>query len=181
MLFRERKQIVICVAAAAMVGGFVLFRYLPLRKRIEIVRQAKSEELLTVSKGRTQTEQLPVLEEQLRKLAESIGDYEARIPREREIGAFLGRMAELMNEHNLKEQVIAPGGQIRAEDLICIPVEMQCRGKLGELFEFFKRLQTLDRLIRIEQVKLTNDPDFSGQVTMETRVIIYYTAQAEQG
>jgi Tfp pilus assembly protein PilO len=52
---------------------------------------------------------------------------------------------------------------------------------LADLFEFFKRLQALDRLIRIEQVKLTNDPDFSGQVTMETRVVIYYAAQAEQG
>lgn len=181
MLFRERKQIVICFVAAAMAAGFVLLRYLPLRKRLAVVQQAKAQELLSVSKGQTQTRQLPVLEEQLRKLAESIGNYEARIPGERELGAFLGRIADLMNEHNLKEQVITPGGQIRGKDLICIPVDMQCRGNLAELFEFFKRLQALDRLIRIEQVKLTNDPDFSGQVTMETRLVIYYAAQSEQG
>ena len=162
-------------------GGFVLFRYLPLRERIRTVNRTKAAELLAVSKGQAQSRQLPVLEEQLLKLAESIGDYEARIPRERELGVFLRKIADLMNEHNLKEQVIAPGDQVKAKELTCIPVKMQCKGNVSELFEFFKRLQTLNRLVRVEQVKLTNDTDYTGEVTMETRAVIYYGTRLTQG
>jgi len=180
-LFAERKQIAICAAAVALVGGFVVFRYMPLHARIKDIKEAKAVELLAVSKGLAQSKQLPVLEEQLELLAESVGDYEAKIPRDRELGAFLQTIAELMKQHNLREQVIAPGEQIPAGKLRCIPVEMRCRGTLGELYAFFKGLRGLERLIRIERLRLTNDAAFSGEVTMETRAVIYYAPQVEEG
>jgi len=82
-----------------------------------------------------------------------------------------------MNEHNLMGQVIAPRKEVKAEKLNCIPVNMQCKGKLAQIFEFYRRLQGLDRLVRIEQVKLTNDSDYDGQVSMEARAVIYYRAK----
>jgi hypothetical protein len=49
------------------------------------------------------------------------------------------------------------------------------------MFEFYQRLQGLDRLIRIEQVKFLNDGSFGGDVSMQTRAVIYYRAEVEQG
>lgn len=164
-----------------LMSGFVVLRYLPLRKRIKIVKQTKAAELLAVSKGQTQSRQLPVLRQQSHDLAEAIGDYEARIPQQRQLGLFLREITDLMNENNLREQVIEPGEQTKTEKLNCIPVKMQCKGNLAELFQFFKRLQKLDRLIRIEQVKLTNDTGFTGEATMETMAVIYYGARLTEG
>ena len=161
-----------------MVGGFVLFRYLPLRERMATVKLTKAAERKAVNEEATQDRLLPVLEEQARDLSESIGDYEAKIPLERELGAFLGRITDLMNEHNLKEQVVTPGGEVKSGELNCIPVDIQCRGNLAEMFEFFKGLQSLERLVRIEQIKLSNDADFSGEVRLETRAVIYYQTAA---
>ena len=56
-----------------------------------------------------------------------------------------------------------------------------CKGSLKQIFEFYKALQGLDRLVRIEQVKLVNDNDFSGRVSMHTEAVIYYRAGATQG
>jgi Tfp pilus assembly protein PilO len=181
MWFRERQQIMICVLAAAMVGGFVLFRYLPLQKKIKAAEQKRTAQRLAITKASVESGQLPVLKEQLLKLQRSIGDYEANVPRHRNLGGFLQRIANLMNEHNLKEQVIAPGEEIEMNGLSCIPVNMQCTGKLRQMFEFYKRVQGLDRLVRIEQVKLVNDSDFSGEVSMQTKAIIYYRPEAGQG
>ena len=178
MLFRERRQIVLFGAAVLMVSGFVLFRYLPLRERMATVRQTKAAERKAVNEDATQGRLLPVLEEQARNLSESIGDYDAKIPPERELGAFLGRITDLMNEHSLKEQVVTPGGEVKSGELNCIPVDIECRGNLAQMFEFFKGLQSLDRLVRIEQIKLSNDADFSGEVRLETRAVIYYQAGA---
>ena len=85
-----------------------------------------------------------------------------------------------MNKHNLSEQVIEPQTEIETENLNCIPVKMQCKGKLYQMFEFFRELQDLDRLVRIEKVRLSNDNDYKGQVAMESRAIIYYKAKEGQ-
>jgi len=181
MLFRGKQQLTICVAACVIVGGFVLFRYLPLRSRMKAARQTKVAQTLTIAKGTADGRQLPLLKEQLLELQRELENYEANIPERSDIGVFLQRIAGLMNEHNLRGQVIEPLKEIKAEKLNCIPVNMKCKGRLTQIFEFYRRLQGMDRLIRIEQVKLFNDSDFSGEVAMEAKAVIYYKPQVGQG
>ena len=181
MLFREKQQLMICVAAGVMVGGFLLLRYLPLQRRMKAARQTKAAQALTIAKGTAESKQLPLLKAQLLKLQRELENYEANIPERSEIGVFLQRIAGLMNEHNLRGQVIEPRKEIKAEKLNCIPVNMKCKGKLTQIFEFYRRLQGMDRLIRIEQVKLLNDSDFSGEVGMEAKAVIYYRPEVGQG
>ena len=159
----------------------MLFRYLPLQERIKAVEQKRDAQRLAIAEGIADSGCLSLLEEQLLKLQRDLGKYEANIPEQRALGTFLRKVANLMDEHNLREQVIAPGEEIKADGLGCIPVDMRCKGKLTQIFEFFRGLQGLDRLVRIEQVKLVNDSDFSGEVSMETRAVIYYRAKVGQG
>jgi len=181
MLFRERKQIVICVAAGAMAVVFMLFRYLPLRQRLNAVEQTKAAQTLAINRASMEREQMPVLREQLLTLQQVVGNYQARIPADTDLGVFLQQIADLISRHNLREQVIVPHKEIVMENLNCIPVDMQCKGKLAQVFEFYKRMQQLDRLVRIEQVKLLNDRDFNGDVSVQSKVVIYYRPQSEQG
>jgi Tfp pilus assembly protein PilO len=181
MLFRERQQLTICVIAGVIVGGFVLFRYLPLRSKMKAIRQIKSSQALTIAKGAADNKQLLLINEQLLKLQGELEHYEAKIPEQSDIGGFLHEIADLMNKHNLSEQMIEPHKEIRAEKLNCIPVKMQCKGRLAQIFEFCQQLQALDRLVRIEQVKLSNDSDYNGQVDLESMAIIYYRAKVGQG
>ncbi|MFZ2149343.1 MAG: type 4a pilus biogenesis protein PilO [Sedimentisphaerales bacterium] len=181
MLLREKQQLMICVAAGVMVGGFLLLRYLPLQRRTKAARQTKAAQALTIAKGTADSKQLPLLKEQLLELQRELENYEANIPEQSDIGVFLQRIAGLMNEHNLRGQVIEPRKEIKAEKLKCIPVNMRCKGRLTQIFEFYRRLQAMDRLIRIEQVKLFNDSDFGGEVGMEAMAFIYYRAEVGQG
>lgn len=177
MLFRERQQFTIFIITAVLVGGFVLFSYLPLRGRMQAVRQIKSSQAHTIAKGDLDNTKLHQIKEQFSKLQGEIENYEARIPKSSDIGLFLHKIAELMNKHSLSEQVIEPYSEIKTDNLNCIPVRMQCKGKLFQIFEFFRELQGLDRLVRIEHVRLSNDNDFKGRIGMESRAIIYYMAK----
>lgn len=181
MLFRERRQIAICVAAAAMVCGFVLFRYLPLQRKAKFLRQACAAQMLAISKASSESRQIPTIRERLLDLQTAVGNYERQIPAKRELGEFLQEIANLMNEHNLQGQVIQPGKEVKAGELNCIPVNMQCKGRLSQIFEFYRRVQGLDRLVRIEHVKLVNDSGFGGEVMMQTNAIIYFRAEVGQG
>ena len=182
MLFRERQQILICVAAVAIVGGFALFRYLPLRKRLQAIEERRTAQKLALAKAETAKQQLPLLAEQLQKTQEEIGDYDAKIPRERNhLGVFLQQVTNLMNEHDLRENVIEPGQEIKADGLQCIPVDIRCKGRMDRIFKFYKRMQGLNRLVRIEHVKLNNDSSFSGEVNMQTKAVVYYRMEPDQG
>ena len=194
ILFRERRQIAICVAAAVMVCGFVLFRYLPLQRKTKFLRQAYAAQMLAISKASAESQQIPIIRERLLQLQTAVGNYERQIPAQRELGEFLQRIANLMNERNLQGQLIQPGKEImvrqahhpersrgKAGELNCIPVNMQCKGRLSQIFEFYRRVQGLDRLVRIEHVKLVNDGDFGGEVIMQINAVIYYRAEVGQG
>jgi Tfp pilus assembly protein PilO len=181
MFFRERQQITIFVIAAAIIGGFVMFRYLPLQKRTKTVKDAGAAQRLVITKGQAEGSQLFMLKEQMLLLQQKVANFETNIPAQRALGGFLQRMADLMNENNLGGQVVTPREEIRAGELNCIPLDIQCKGRLAKIFEFYKQLQSLDRLVRIEQVKLDNDSDFSGEVTMRTKAVIYYRAESTKG
>lgn len=179
-MFRERQQIIICIVAAVLVCGFVLFRYLPVRKQRKTVEQARTAQTLVITKASTEGAKLPDLKQQLQQLQEIVGNYERLIPQQRELGMFLQKVTNLMNKHNLADQVIQPGAEIKTDTFCCIPVNMQCKGRLAQIFEFYEQLQSLDRLIRIEKVRLLNDEDLSGEVAMETKAIIYYKPKGGQ-
>jgi Tfp pilus assembly protein PilO len=181
MLFRERQQTVIFVLGGVIVGGFILLRYLPLQKRIRAVEQSLASQRLVIAKASAESQQTAMVKEQLLQLQKAVENYEANIPAQRALGEFLHRIANLMNEHNLQEQLVQPGSETKADELNCIPISMRCKGSLKQIFEFFKSLEKLDRLVRIEEVKLLNDRDFSGEVSMETKAVIYYRAEGGQG
>jgi Tfp pilus assembly protein PilO len=181
MLFEKKQQVTICILAGMLVTDFALFGYSPLRKRMKAIEQAQVAQSLAIAKASAESEQLPALKEQLLELYRAVRNYEARVPAQRDLGAFLHRIANLMNEHNLREQLIEPGKEINTGELTCMPVSMQCKGGVEQIFEFFKSLQNLDRLVRIEQIKLVNDRDFTGEVSMQTKAVVYYRAEAEQG
>lgn len=178
MFFRERQQVIICIVAGVVASVFMLFWYLPLHKKMKAVRQARAEQSLVIAKGDADCRKLPLINEQLYELQSRLENYEANIPEQNTFGGFLGRIADLMNQNNLKEQEITPGEEIETDKFHCIPITMRCKGKLEQIFKLYHQLQTLDRLVRIELVKLSNENNFNGQISMETKAFIYYRAKA---
>lgn len=177
----KQQQVLIGVLAGVILAGFVLFRYMPLQKKMKSVEQARAEQLLAVSQASKQREQLTALKEQLRQLQRELEDFERKVPSHKNLGVFLQEIANLMNTHNLHGQMIQPNRDIKAENVNCIPLKIQCKGKLRQIFGFYKSLQEIDRLVRIGQIKLKNDRNFNGEVSMETKAVIYYTPQAGEG
>jgi len=76
---------------------------------------------------------------------------------------------------------MTPGREIEADKLNCIPVSMQCKGELAQIFRFYRQLQDMDRMVRIEKVMLTNDSSYNGRASMTTEVVVYYRTKVEQG
>lgn len=181
MFLWKKQQVMIFVVAVLLAADFIFFGFLPLRKRLKAVNQARADQRLIIAKAAIEQRQLSDLKERLQELESTARNYQLNVPADRDLGSFLQQIAGLMSRHNLTEQVVAPGEEIKADKLNSIPVNMQCRGRLGQIFEFYRQLQRLDRLVRIESVKLVNSDDLSGQVSMQTRAVVYYRPNVDQG
>lgn len=179
--FAHKQQVLLCVLAVGLFGGFTLICYLPLSGSLRKARAECDEAALAVIQAQAQREQLPALGKRLRQIQDRVGNYRANIPEQRALGGFLHKIAEVMDEHKLKGRLVQPGRETQAGRLGCIPVEMCGKGRLAQIFEFYKSLQNLDRLVRIEQVQLRNSKDFSGQVSMQMKAVVYYRPQKVKG
>lgn len=174
MIFREKKQMSLCILALMLVVDFFLFGHRPLYRELKEIKHAKTKHTFFNAKASAEGKQLSGLGEQLLKLREEVGNYEANVPRDKSLGTFLHKIANLMNEHNLHDQLIQPSKEIEVDKLNCIPITMQCKGGLEDIFDFYKSFQGLDRLVRIEQIRLINSDDLSGMVSMRVTAGIYY-------
>lgn len=177
MLLRERQQIIICVVAVGVIGGFIFLRYLPFQRKIKAVELERAEIQHMVERARIESEKIPALNEEVVELQGLVAECELKIPANGDLGSFLQKVADLMNQHELTRQQIQPSAEIEVDELRCIPVSMKCKGRLEQLFEFYKSLQGLDRLVRIEHVQLENEGDFSGEVSMKTEAVVYYRSE----
>jgi Tfp pilus assembly protein PilO len=180
MQIREGRQIVILCLVGAMITGFVFFRYLPLRVKMRAIEHSRQEHQALISRASIESQKFLEYEQELEQLKWKMEDYDIRIPANRDIGGFLQKITSLMDEHHLVEQYVQPGKEIQVDGLKCIPVSMKCKGRLEQIFGFFRSLQKLDRAIRIERVELLNDVEFNGDVKMQTDASIYYEAQLQQ-
>lgn len=180
-LLKEKKQIVICVIAVLLIVGFVLFSYRPLHRKIDSVNQAKNAQTLLIARSRSDSTRIPYVEEQLSVLESKYENYQIRIPFQTDNSKFIQQIAELMIQNNLKDQQITPAEEIKQGELFCMPVRIQCKGSLSELFKFARELQNLERHIRIEKAMFENDSQYSGIVVMETEIVIYYRTDVTQG
>ena len=181
MFEQKRKQLMICLVFAVMLSGFFLLRYLPLKSRTKALQIRRQTAQQAISQALIKSEALPHLKEQLKELSQTVENYDKQIPGKRDLGEFLQQIAGLMNEHNLKEQMIEPRIEVESEKFNCIPVGLKCKGRIRQISEFYKSLQALDRFVRIEDFNLANERNLGGEVSMQTKGVIYYRPKAEQG
>jgi len=174
MKLRNKNQMAVYVILIVMVTGIVVFRFRPLYAQRSRLEKKYAEQKRTIQNAVEQSEKLSDLSSLLKEMKEQSEDYDAQIPDAPKLGEFLHMIAELMNELELKEQMVQPAKESSAGELNSIPIKMQCSGTLEQFFEFYKGLENLDRFVRIKGVEIVNEGSLDGQVRMVTDGIIYY-------
>ena len=176
----EKKQIIILSLIAVMVIGFGLFRFYPLSRRKLALKDTRLSHLNELEKLQSQKLQIPILREKVGKLSSKVQSYDSKIPETRDLAPLWQQIAEVIDMHNLKDQIVQPGSEIRGPQLCSIPISIQCSGSLKQIFDLFDSFDRLERLVTIEQVELKNDPAFRGRVKMNAKANVYYKASESE-
>ncbi len=179
MALCNRKQIAILAVAATTVAAFFGGLYLPMARKLSSIRNEQRQYGLEAAQLSANTSHLPALSDQLVAIKAKVGDFSARIPKERQLGEFMQSVSSIMNESDLRNQLVQPGEAVKSKDIHCIPVDIKCEGTLSQVFRLLRSLEDIERTIRFENVELTTDRTFSGTVNLHARVYIYYKDDSE--
>jgi Tfp pilus assembly protein PilO len=169
----RKQQMWVYIIAALFVCDFVACGYLPSRQRLTALDRVWTQERQTIAMAAAQSAELPGLERRLRDMKSAVEGFDLRVPADRALGTFLQQIAGIMTDCRLTEQVVLPGKDVKTNDLNCIPIHVACKGTLTDLFFFFTKLQSLDRLVRIEKVAMENDADLMGQISAQVEAVIF--------
>ncbi len=169
----RKQQMWLYVITGLFVCDFVACGYLPSRQRLTSLEQASAQQRQTIALAAAQSAELPGLERRLRDMRKVVESFDARVPADRALGTFLQQIAAIMKDCGLGEQVVLPGKESKTDDLNCVPIHLACKGTLADMFRFFTRLQSLDRLVRIEKVAMDNDAGLTGQIGVQVEATIF--------
>ena len=170
----ETKQLIILSVGITLILGAGFFRCKPLLARTKQLKITKSNQVTENANIRAQMIELPKIGEKMRNLRLEVGEYSNKIPHSRDFAALWDQIAAMMKSLNLKDQLFQPDKEVLGSEINSISITIKCSGSFPQLFEFFKLLEDFERVVRIEQIKLTNSGTDSGQVTMDAKVKIYY-------
>jgi Tfp pilus assembly protein PilO len=174
MKYAEKKQILFLIMTALCGVAMILFGYFPIAWQKRIVRRTLQQQSLTAEQVRNSVEQSVFLERRIAELEPMARRFEQYVPQTSGFASFWQQIAELMTSHDLQNQQVRPGVESRYDDFNVVSLDIQGSGTLPKIFDFVRSLEQMDRLVRIEQMELTNDKDMTGQLTFSAKAQVFY-------
>ena len=169
----EKRQLIIITVLGVMILAFVFFQYIPSTKAIKQAKQTKQQRLQDNEKALLASQQLPELKQRLAELRSQVGSFDEKLPKDRDHGSFLQEVTAIMTANNLSEQQVKPTQEISYEQINAIPVNMECKGSLENLFRFFSAMEKSQRVFNLDEVRFEN-VEYSGNIEMFAKGDIYY-------
>lgn len=170
----EKQQLLIIALSLVVIGGFGIFRYVPLVRQSGALEARINESKHLHEQASVQSVVLPELRQRKDELQEALALFTERVPARRNFAQFWQQIADVMDACDLTEQLVEPGEELKSEQLCSIPLTLECQGTLDQLFAFFKALENTDRLVRIEEVVLEHNNAFDAVVKLNAKANVYY-------
>jgi Tfp pilus assembly protein PilO len=174
MMELDKKKIWIAATATLAFALLAVFGYVPIVWQKHVISQSLHRQSLTMEQVRTCVSQLPAVEEKISELKPIAEKSRRSIPENRQFASLWQEIAELMNRHNLQNQQVKPGDESQEGAICSVSLDIQCNGSLSDMFAFIGSLERMERLVRIEQMDLTNDKDYTGQLTLSAKAKVFY-------
>lgn len=170
----EKQQLIIIGIALAVILGFCGFWFYPLAGKSMDIKEIRTLQQTATAQVEQYNTLVPVLRKQAEQLTEETADFDIRIPDNQQFADLWQQIAVVMTTHNLEDQIVEPGVEIIGESIIRIPLTIKCSGRISQIFDMLKSLDSIERTISLEKVELLNDGDYGGKLKLNAIANVYY-------
>jgi Tfp pilus assembly protein PilO len=119
------------------------------------------------------------------ELDEGMRDFRVRLPAERRFGEFLSDLSDNLKKCKIDDYVVQPKPALLVEEgkvpdalklaggTAILPVSISFRGSFVQLFDFLTGLESLPRVSHVESIRVVNDEQHPGDVSVEMTLHTY--------
>lgn len=173
--FSKDNLTMLAILCVMMVVAALVF-YWPQSRELDSLRTQIETEKNTTATYAAKVAVVPDLRRQVEEMKYRYKDFDRRLPKQRELGGFLLEITENLEKERLDNPFIEPGSPAREESFHTLPIIMKFQGNYLSLASFLKRIDTMERLTRVQKLHITVDPKSAEpKIDCELRLNIYFT------
>ena len=174
-----REMLFLMLLMAIPVGAY-FWVFKPTNQQIEDQRcdiEAKAQKLASL---RTAMVGIKDLDEEVSKLKEAVGFFEAKLPQHHEIHKVLEQVTRIVKRHRLETKSFKT---LKPEVLASYaeqPIEMEVGGDFNAYYKFLLDLEKLPRITKVKDMQLKKGQDLSNKNLMkaEMKLVIFFDETA---
>lgn len=153
----KRDHLILALPIAVLIAVFVAGLWFPHRRALA-ARQEQvrvRQEQITAERAKTTSSSPPTMDHSDSDLSEA--QLELAIPARPELGLLLSQMGEDLNTISVIDQQLQAKAIVDGSDFSRIPMTLHFQGSFNALFSFLQRLESRQRIIRIDRVVVRQD------------------------
>jgi Tfp pilus assembly protein PilO len=174
MLRPTRENWVVLGIAGAMLLTATTLVYLRQGRELDQLRTQILERQTALESSAAQVAVVPNLIRQVQAMKDRYQDFDRKLPRTQELGAFLRQIDASLSENGLSSLSIEPGKPSREEYFNALPVIMKLRGSYLSLAGLLDSMERMERLSRVQRIVITKDGK-GDDLNIEMQINVYFT------
>ena len=174
MNLTDKKQITIIAVGIIVLVSFGFLGFVPIYKKNVRRNLMKAQQEIVIAQNISRVQEIPELEKRILDLQNQVCDNDARITQGRDFASIWEKITEVMSRHQLTDKLVQPGKESGSGDICAVPINIECRGRITQIYSFLKEMEGLERKIRIEKIDVLNDSSLSGNLKLRAFAMIYY-------
>jgi Tfp pilus assembly protein PilO len=176
----DRNQLLTAGLAVALLGCFVGLVYLPNSRAAQAAARTLQERQAELAERMTQVRQLPELVDRVARMEPEYAANLARIPSEPRVAEFLRQVADTLVAENIAKREVVPQGERAAQGFMEMPVDIRFEAPFAAVYRVLARLEALERVSRVESLRLSSVPDGKGIVHVEMKIVVFHSSPSGQ-
>lgn len=163
-------------AVLALTAGATAMVYYPQHKKLSQCQVQIEQQHQAMREDVSKASVVPSMVRQVQDMRSRHKNLDRRLPQQKELASFLGEITSQVSQERLANQVIMPGSKPLCEDEYnTLPIEMKFQGTFLSLVSFLKRIDRMERLTRVQRLRISADPK-NKDLGIELQLNIYFTA-----
>ncbi|MFW6133273.1 MAG: type 4a pilus biogenesis protein PilO [Planctomycetota bacterium] len=154
----------------------VVFVYVPQHRKVQAARADIAAARNDLQQNARLASVVPMMirrVEQMRRLYDK--DWEKKLPAQTNLGQFVRQISHFRDVEGLSGSLIEPGSPEQTNLYNALPITMRVRGRFEALGRFLRRLEEMDRLVRIREMSITTESDETPvEVEVMMQMSIYH-------
>lgn len=174
------KQYAAVLGGGALLIGLLLFlAVVPSRMKLGTAEAQLTRVENEVVQRQQRLGPLGRLTERVSQLETELRTGRKTLPRQSELGNFLGRISRIVDNQRLTDLEITPGRLVSQGNMFRMPMKMTFCGSMAGVFAFLREVEALPHYTRVDELKLENDSRYKGRLTVSLGISVFFSADGE--